>query len=82
MEMAELPQLPPLAAHLWAWFFDLRATGGSTGFGPARLTRHEIRIWEEDEGIALEAWERRAILSIDAAWVASAQKQAEKPKGP
>jgi hypothetical protein len=35
------------------------------------LTRGEIRIWEEDEGVVLDAWERRAILDLDAAWIRS-----------
>jgi hypothetical protein len=39
--------------------------------GPSRLSRQEIRQWEEDEGHALERWERRAIMAIDAAWVRS-----------
>ncbi|MDP3855338.1 hypothetical protein [Phenylobacterium sp.] len=34
-----------------------------------RLTRGDIRAWEEDEGVSLDRWERRAILAIDAAFV-------------
>lgn len=46
--------------------------------GPSRLTRLEIRAWEEDEGQALELWERRAIMAIDAAWVRSTNEQQSK----
>jgi len=37
----------------------------------ARLTRQEIRQWEADEGQMLERWERRVVMAIDAAFVAS-----------
>lgn len=37
----------------------------------ARLSRQEIRQWAEDEGHQLEPWERKTILRIDAAFVAS-----------
>ncbi len=69
-ELAALPSLPPLAAHVWGWFFDIRATGGVTGMGPARLTRSEIQTWEAETGNSLAFWERRAILDLDAAWMA------------
>lgn len=71
-EFEAMPQLPPLGAHVWGWFCDLHATRSSGGMGgPSRLTRLEIRTWEEDEGRALSAWERRLILDIDAAWQAA-----------
>ena len=70
-ELASIPKLHPLAAHVWTWFSDLNLTRGSGGMGIARITRLEIRAWEEDEGHRLQPWERKAILSIDAAYVAS-----------
>lgn len=51
--------------------------------GPCRLTRLEIRAWQEDEAISLEPWERRALMALDAAWLTSvieAQNAAQKPK--
>ncbi len=66
--MANIPELPPTGAHLWAYFLDLCATRASGSFGPAPLSRHDIRQWQEDEGIELERWERRLILNIDTAW--------------
>lgn len=45
--------------------------------GPARLTRHEIRLWQEDEGVEIARWERRAIMAIDTSWLrAQAQSMA------
>lgn len=76
-ELAALPKLPPLGDYLWRWFAELSALRQSTGMGPSRLTRAEIHAWEADEGHALELWERRAIIAIDAAWFASAAKPAK-----
>lgn len=74
-EMEAIPTLPPLGAHLWGWFLDLHATRSSGGMGgPSRLTRLEIRTWEEDEGRSLAIWQRRLILDIDAAWQAAVSK--------
>jgi hypothetical protein len=42
------------------------------------MTRVEIRQWEEDEGIELERWERRALLDLDLAYLASLR---EHPNG-
>lgn len=64
------PQPPPLAAHLWGHFLDLHQTRANNGMSICRLTRHDIRAWEADEGVSLDRWERRAILAIDAAFVA------------
>jgi len=70
-ELDAQPPLPPLAAHVWDWFGDLRRTVQSSGMGPARITRHDIRAWEQDEAISLDPWERRAILNLDDALIAS-----------
>lgn len=64
------PKLPPLAAHLWGHFCDMAQTR-TVGMGPNRLTRAEIRQWEEDEGVTLDRWERKAIMAVDAAYLAS-----------
>lgn len=46
------------------------------GFSVARLTRQDLRLWEEDEGISLDPWERNALIQIDAAFVAHKAAQA------
>jgi hypothetical protein len=51
--------------HVWNWWADLGKTRGSNGFGPAPLTRHDVRAWEADEGQTLEPWERAAIFALD-----------------
>jgi hypothetical protein len=70
-ELADQPELPPLGAHLWGYFIEIAATRSSGGMGPSRLSRVEIRTWEADEGVELEPWERRTILAIDSAYLAS-----------
>lgn len=77
--LAAVPPLPPHGAHLWSWFLALSRTRGSSGFGPASLTRLEIQAWERDEFIRLKPWERAAILQMDQAWL-RAQAEAMKPK--
>ena len=74
-ELDNVPPLPPLAAHLWAAFLDLHRTRGSSGMGPGPITRLDIRLWEGDEGQFLEPWERRVILAVDQAWLASQAPQ-------
>lgn len=68
-ELEAAPPLPPLAAHIWLTFLDLHATRPSTGMGVSRLSRLDVQAWERDEGQALEPWERRALMAIDAAWL-------------
>ena len=67
-ELASVPSLPPLFAHLWAGWVDLCATRPTGGFGLSPLSRLEIQAWEADEGHALEPWERRAVLQLDATY--------------
>jgi hypothetical protein len=73
--LASLPELPADGAYLWGWFADpatgLHATRQSSGMGPSRLSRLEIRLWERDEGVALKPWERRCLMAIDSAWLRS-----------
>jgi len=70
-ELAAIPSLPRLGAHLWSYFSELHQTRSLNGMAVARLTRQEIRQWEADEGHVLERWERRVVMAIDAAFVAS-----------
>lgn len=76
-ELEALPRLPPLAGHVWSYFSDLSRTRQGGGMAISPLSRLEIHAWEEDEGITLERWERRAILSIDAAYLASQSPEPE-----
>lgn len=46
--------------------------------GVCRLPRTEIQAWERDEGVRLEPWERRAILALDAAFVAAMTPKSKK----
>lgn len=70
-QLVDAPPIPPLAAHVWGYFIDITKTRPAGGFGPSRLSRLEIQAWEADEGVALERWERRAILMLDAVYMAT-----------
>lgn len=75
-ELENQPTLPDYGAHLWGYFLALHATRQGGGMGaPPRLSRLEIRLWEQDEGVTLERWERRAIMAVDAAWVRSVSEE-------
>lgn len=74
-ELENIPELPPLAAHIWSAFMDLCRTRQSAGMGPASLSRLEIRLFEQDEGMTFDPWERKLILSVDRAWLASVSAQ-------
>jgi hypothetical protein len=80
-ELAAVPDMPRAAAYLWGYFIDLDGTRQNNGFGPSRISRLEIAQWEADEGVRLDPWERRAILNVDAAYVAAALANQPKPKG-
>lgn len=83
-ELDSIPELPELVAHLWTAFLDLSRSRGSSGFGPAPISRLEIRLWEADEAQTLEGWERRAILELDRVWLehqAEAHAREAKSKG-
>ncbi len=40
----------------------------------------EIHAWEQDEGVDLLDWERRAVMAIDAAWVEATSERMEKDR--
>lgn len=81
--MEPLPTPPPLAAHVWRYFRQIRSELSPNGVAPPKITRHDIHAWEQDEQISLQLWERRAIMELDLAYLASlAEAQAKnKPKG-
>lgn len=83
-ELDAAPSCPPLGAYLWSYWLQLHATRQGGGMGPSRLTRQEIRLWQEDEAVELDRWERRALLAIDRAWMESqaAAMAAKAPRPP
>lgn len=70
-ELADRPEPPALALHVWGWFLDLHQTRGSNGFGPSPLAYRDIRDWSELTGQRLEPWEVRAIMGIDRAYLSA-----------
>lgn len=81
--LASPPPLPEHARHVWNWFADLSATSRPAGaFSIARIPRLEIQAWERDEGVRLQRWERRAILTLDAEFCAAMAPKAKGKGGP
>lgn len=78
--LADAPPLPPEGAYLWGFFADLHSARGSSGFGPSPLAFSDIEAWSRLSGNHLDPWELRAILGIDAQYMASAAEAAN-PKG-
>lgn len=74
-ELAAAASCPPRALYLWRYFLQISRTRQNSGMGPSRLSRLDIRLWEADECVRLELWERRAIIDIDGMWVASMTQQ-------
>lgn len=68
---------PVQGVYLWTAYLDMAATRGSTGFGPAPITRHDIHAWEEDSFVSLDPWERRTVLAIDRAYLEISAKRAK-----
>lgn len=80
LELAAQPSLSEEVAHLWGYFQDLHGTRPDNGFGPCRIPRTEIAAWQDQEGVALQPWEVRAITLMDAAWISAMAEQQPKPK--
>lgn len=62
-----MPPLPAAAAELWAWFGELDAARGSTGWGPAPIGWAELDAWQRVGGQRLTAWEAGTLMALDAA---------------
>jgi hypothetical protein len=75
--LANPPPLPPAAAHVWTAFTEIARTRQIGGMGLARLTRSDVRLWEADEGVRLERWERRLIFRMDEEWLAAMSPKAK-----
>lgn len=78
-ELAQAPKCPRMAEHVWRYFSDLSRCRAISEFGQGRISRLDIRLWEEDEGVTLEPWERRAILLLDEAYLAQPQQSPSPP---
>ncbi|HEY4712822.1 MAG TPA: hypothetical protein VIH30_01050 [Aquirhabdus sp.] len=76
-ELANEPDIPESAAHVWHYFIQMNKKRGSNGFGANPLTFTEIRSWCELKKITLEQWELDAIDAIDEAYISESAKDAK-----
>lgn len=62
----QVPDCPPEMEYIWDWFCQLSSerTRDQTGV-PMALTSTGIKDWSSLEGVALSAFELRAIRGLD-----------------
>lgn len=72
-------RLPAQVKYLWDYFAELNRARGSNGFGPSPLSFSDIASWQALTGNSLDPWELRALLAIDAHYLASAVPPKGKP---
>lgn len=56
---------------LWTWFWELAQGRRNSGFGPERLTHTDIKAWAELMGERPSPWQVQALMSMDAAFLAT-----------
>lgn len=59
------PEIPPQAAHLLGWFYELNTGRTSSGFGPNPLTWGDFMAWSGLTGTTLRPWEVRMLKRLD-----------------
>jgi hypothetical protein len=76
------PPLPPMGAagHLVGYLFEVGPVGYGA-MGPVPLSHTELAAWQANTGIALEAWEAKALrrLSMDYLAASNAAHEADCP---
>jgi len=72
--LANLPELPPHAAHLWEYFTELSRKRVMGFNGPASLQFVDIEAWGRLKRVRLDPWELDAILTLDDLFLASLPK--------
>jgi hypothetical protein len=79
-QLAEAPELPSLASHVWVWFCELHEARGGGGMGVSPISYRDIQDWSELTRTRIEPWEIRAIRKVDCAFIQSAAEQTEHKK--
>ena len=73
--LANAPTLPDGCAALWTDFMTLRGMAGSNGFGPARITFHDIDGYQRVARFRFQPWEIEAIRRADSAYIELRSKE-------
>lgn len=69
-QLQNVPELPPPAAHLWAWFISISNERGNNGMSALKITADNVKSWMWFNGVnEIEPWERRAISALDNVWM-------------
>ncbi len=59
--LADIPPLPPAAAHVWAWFCECRRECKQG----QRVTPTIMQALEWSNGVKMQLWERQALRALD-----------------
>lgn len=76
------PPLPDVAAHVWAWWCEIRngqSFNGMVDTGPSHL---DIMAWQFNTGINPAPWEMRALMAISSAWSTAKPEKPETSTAP
>ncbi|WP_448508786.1 phage tail assembly chaperone [Immundisolibacter sp.] len=68
-ELAEAPELPEVARHIWGWFLELNSARSGNGFGISPISYSEIVAWSKLTETVIEPWEVKALRVIDNKYV-------------
>lgn len=63
----DIPEMPPMVAHLWDIFGELSVARGSNGFGINAINYREITSWQHLSGVTLTPWEAETLIHLDRA---------------
>lgn len=78
--LANAPVLVEELDQLWRDFLALHKTRGSSGFGPASISYHDIDAYQRVEGFRFKRWQIDAIRKADEAYIRVRAEQ-NKPAG-
>lgn len=71
LELEREEEVPDEVAYIWAWFQELHAARGSSGFAPSPISYSEIFAWAQLTGREPEPWEIQVLKDIDMVYLGS-----------
>jgi hypothetical protein len=67
-EKGQIPDPPERLMYLFSHFTALSRARGTTGFGPAPITYHDISAYRRVVGFHPLPWEVDVLMALDSAW--------------
>ena len=75
------PEVEPDLEYLWYRFLEMHAARGSTGFGPAAISNHEMLAWSRLNDVPILPWEARILRQMDLTALATWTRKEAAPDG-